>query len=389
VIDARAIEQARWEGVEPSASTYSALMFACVRSNDAAMALKLFDQVLGKGMDCDYKPKQVHAAGFFTLVAEQLDNERLRNDGLNILLAVQAHGIEPPQILQDRLIYAWKRKLPEQVLNHFTKLREKGCRLSSAAYRCILADRIGSTCKSGRTCHVWGDVAIRCDDATCDAEEETSAVEEPDLLHTATARAPLRREALTFVPNSWLDPWQIPSETSMLSSWAQYAPSWYDEFLQTGMPQMGSQCDEHTTVMLKNFPCHFLREDLIKEMDAKGFAGLYNYVYVPGDFHTQTSRGFGFVNFISAKELQCFMLAFNVFRGWLGPSWSACGARRARVQGLDDNVRLYRNSAVMGDEVPERFRPVLFDGTERVPFPEPTEELHKVSGSARINAIYQ
>jgi len=83
------------------------------------------------------------------------------------------------------------------------------------------------------------------------------------------------------------------------------------------------------------------------------------------------------------------MLAFHGFRGWPGPSSKICSVDLARVQGLDDNVRLYRNSAVMGDEVPERFRPVLFDGTERVPFPEPTEELHKVSGSARINAIYQ
>ncbi|CAK0906888.1 unnamed protein product, partial [Prorocentrum cordatum] len=46
--------------------------------------------------------------------------------------------------------------------------------------------------------------------------------------------------------------------------------------------------------------------------------------------------------------------------------------------GLDANVGRYQNSPVMGDEVPERFRPVLFAGTTRVPFPEPTRELPKV-----------
>jgi len=141
---------------------------------------------------------------------------------------------------------------------------------------------------------------------------------------------------------------------------------------------MGSQCDGPTTVILKNLPCLFLREDLIKEMDAKGFAGLYNYVYIPTDFQRELSKGYGFVNFISAEELQRFITAFDGFRRWPLPSAKICSVELARVQGFESNVWMYRNSAIMGDEVPERFRPVLFDGTERVPFPEPTEELPKV-----------
>jgi RNA recognition motif-containing protein len=338
-------------------------------------------------MGCDYDPKAVQKAmrgRFFALVAGQLDHERLRKDGLNILLAVRAHGIQPPHILQNRLIDAWESSLPEQVLSHFTRLRERAARkqdfstLSSAMCRCIMADMIGSTNEAGRTCHVSVDAAISHNGATCDVDEETSAVEETDILHTATERTPLRREASTFVPKSWEYPWQMPPETSMLCNWAPYAPSQYDEFLQMGMQQMGSQCDERTTVMLRNLPGTFLREDLITAMDAKGFAGLYNFVYIPIDFQTERGKGYGFVNFISAEEAQRFMPAFDGFRDWSLPSSKICSVDLARTQGLDANVRMYRHSAVMGDKISERFRPVLFDGTQRVPFPEPTRELEQM-----------
>jgi RNA recognition motif-containing protein len=152
----------------------------------------------------------------------------------------------------------------------------------------------------------------------------------------------------------------------------------YDEFQQMLMQQMGTQRDECTTVILRNLPCAFLREDLIKKMDAKGFAGLYNFVYLPVDFETEMGMGYAFVNMITTEEVKRFMIAFNGFRDW--PCWSSkiCVVDLSRTQGLDANIGRYRDSPVMGDEVPERFRPVLFDGSKRVPFPEPTKELSKV-----------
>jgi len=173
-IDEHVIEQARREGVEPSASVYSALMHACVRLNDADMALKLLDQILDKHMNCDYNPT-VHTEtdarnSFFTYVAGQLNDGRLRKDGLQILGAVGDHGIQPPLILQDRLVCAWDCKVPDQVLNYFKKMRQEGLALSSAACLCIKADRGGYQ-----------------NDPSCDAEEKATAVEEPDVLHTATA----------------------------------------------------------------------------------------------------------------------------------------------------------------------------------------------------------
>lgn len=170
----------------------------------------------------------------------------------------------------------------------------------------------------------------------------------------------------------------MPYLTSMLCSSVPYPAGQYDEFQQIAMQQMGTQCDECTTVMLRNLPCPFLREDLIKVMDAKGFKGLYNFVYLPVDFVSEMGIGYAFVNLVTTEEVKRLMLAFDGFKDWPCRSSKICVADLSVTQGLDANIGRYRNSPVMGDEVPERFRPVLFDGTERVPFPEPTKELPKV-----------
>lgn len=346
VVEARrVIEEARREGLESSESAYPALMLACIRSNDVDMALQLFDQILEKYMSCDYKPTATvpvdTRSRFFSFVAGHLDDKRLRQDGLQILVAVRDHGIQPPHILQNRLVCAWGCKLPDPVLNYFKNMREEGFALSSAACRCLMADMISTTSESEK-------------------------------------RTPLRTEASTFVPNYWEGPWQVPSLTSMLCSPTFYPAGPCDDFQQMVMQQMGARCDECTTVILRNLPCPFLREDLIKEMDAKGFAGLYNFVYLPVDFQTEMGMGYAFVNLLTTEEVRRFMLAFNGFRDWPRASAKICVVDLSRTQGLEANIGRYQNSPVMGDEVPERFQPVLFDGMRRIPFPEPTRELPKV-----------
>jgi hypothetical protein len=221
--------------------------------------------------------------------------------------------------------------------------------------------------------------AVGQNDTTCDAEEEAPAVEAPDALHTATGRSALREEAPTFVPSCL-----APVPPSMLHSGVPYQ----DEFLQMGSKQMcrldaahdefpihqhtGCRPDECTTVMLRNLPCAFLREYLIAQMDEEGFAGLYNLVYMPIDFKTAQGMGYAFVNLVSADVVPRFVLAFDGFRRWPFPSLKVCTVQLSRTQGLDANVQRYRNSLFMGEGVPEQFRPVLFNGTSRIPMPPPT-----------------
>jgi hypothetical protein len=146
-------------------------------------------------------------------------------------------------------------------------------------------------------------------------------------------------------------------------------PGLHDELPKMEMQQMGGPYDECTTMMLRNLPCNFLREDLIRQMNKLGFAGLYNLVYMPIDFKTAVGMGYAFVNLVSTDVVPRFVLALDGFKNWPIKSQKVCTVQLSKTQGLDANVSRYRNSPGMGDNVPERFRPVLFNGTSRIPFP--------------------
>ncbi|CAK0866386.1 unnamed protein product [Prorocentrum cordatum] len=93
------------------------------------------------------------------------------------------------------------------------------------------------------------------------------------------------------------------------------------------------------------------------------------------DFQTEIGLGYAFVNLLTEGHTQRFILDFHGFDEWPFPSAKVCSVELARTQGLITNVERYRNSPVMNPEVPDIFRPVLFDGKKRVPFPEPTRDL--------------
>jgi pentatricopeptide repeat domain-containing protein 1 len=140
--DTQLLSQAKNEGISPDGSTYAKVMDACNRLNNVDVALDLYKQMLEKGVpyDNDHLPMNNHTVSkFFRLVAENLDEKRMRETGLQLLEIIQAHGVVPTNAIQNCLICAWKSKLPDHVLEVFVKLRERGVSLSSTAYRCIMA----------------------------------------------------------------------------------------------------------------------------------------------------------------------------------------------------------------------------------------------------------
>ncbi|CAK0906966.1 unnamed protein product [Prorocentrum cordatum] len=232
-------------------------------------------------------------------------------------------------------------------------------------------------------------------DAACDAEE-ASTDRRPEEIPTATERTPLSREAPTFVPRTFEDPLRMLLDASAWCRQDLYAPRQYGQFPQIAAQQMdphpvgqydlfphiaaqqvdtcdlaqndhfpqiaahqmdpcalgqygqfpqiaaqlmGGPQDECTTVMLRNLPCPFLREDLIKAMDAKGFAGLYNFVYMPIDFQTAMGMGYAFVNLIPGfPQKRCSVSRFPSRDSRIGLSrrrrsvLSLCLGRRAWTQ---------------------------------------------------------
>jgi hypothetical protein len=149
-----------------------------------------------------------------------------------------------------------------------------------------------------------------------------------------------------------------------------------------GVQQVDGQCtgeaqrDTRTTVMLRNLPRDFSRAVLLKLLDDGGFAGKYNFVYMPIDFVRQAGLGYAFINLVSPEVVKEFWEAFDGFSAWPVPCEKVCRVNWSSPhQGYEEHVQRYRNSPLMHEDVPDECRPVLLENGVRVNFPPPTKSL--------------
>eukprot|EP00401_Gymnodinium_catenatum_P014718 CAMPEP_0117480874 /NCGR_PEP_ID=MMETSP0784-20121206/12613_1 /TAXON_ID=39447 /ORGANISM="" /LENGTH=483 /DNA_ID=CAMNT_0005275321 /DNA_START=76 /DNA_END=1527 /DNA_ORIENTATION=+ len=151
-----------------------------------------------------------------------------------------------------------------------------------------------------------------------------------------------------------------------------------------------------TTVMLRNLPNNYSRTMLLAMIDGEGFAGQYDFVYLPMDFNTRACLGYAFVNLTSHTYAQKFWKTFNGYSDWVIPSRKLCGVSWSHPhQGLQANIDRYRNSPVMHEAVPDEYKPVFFVDGVQGPFPLATKKLRvprirnyalPVGGSATFNS---
>lgn len=137
-----------------------------------------------------------------------------------------------------------------------------------------------------------------------------------------------------------------------------------------------SRMSRRTTVMLRNLPYSSTRGALVELLSAEGFAGKFDFVYLPIDWRTHVVLGYAFVNLTSPEEAERFYSHFDGFvprpteggrslsSGWSFP-----------YQGFADNVKRYRDSPLMHELVPDAYRPAIFSNGFRVPFPPPTKKV--------------
>jgi len=129
---------------------------------------------------------------------------------------------------------------------------------------------------------------------------------------------------------------------------------------------------EATTLMLRNIPNNYTRVMVLALLDAEGFAGCYDFFYLPIDFHSRASLGYAFVNLVSAYKVLDFWRNFDGFNGWVVPSRKVCKVGWAGPhQGFQAHVDRYKGSPVMHETVPDDFKPVVFKDGIRVDFPAP------------------
>lgn len=141
------------------------------------------------------------------------------------------------------------------------------------------------------------------------------------------------------------------------------------------MPELADG-KKRTTVMLRNMPNNYSRTMLLELLDTEGFAGQYDFLYLPMDFQSRASLGYAFINFTSSDSAESFWRVFDGYSNWAIPSRKMSGVSWSGPhQGLEAHVERYRNSPVMAESTPDEYKPILFDSGVRIPFPAPTRRI--------------
>lgn len=134
---------------------------------------------------------------------------------------------------------------------------------------------------------------------------------------------------------------------------------------------------EKTTLMFQNIPNKFNQKMLLKEVDARGFKGKYNFFYLPIDFKNRCNMGYAFINFLDVAWAKKFEQELTGVKLSSHSSKKTCAVVPARIQGLENNIAAYRNSPVIGIPV-DSYKPLIFEDGVQVPFPDPEVPLPRV-----------
>ncbi|CAE8739962.1 unnamed protein product, partial [Polarella glacialis] len=123
-------------------------------------------------------------------------------------------------------------------------------------------------------------------------------------------------------------------------------------------------CGRKTTVLLKTLPSSLTAELLLRAIDGH-FSCCYDFFYLPMNFDTWRNEGHAFINFRDALKAAEFKDHFSGFSGWpahaKGQGSEPCSCSWALLQGYEENIREQENSKLLHENIPEDFRPWVFD----------------------------
>jgi len=148
--------------------------------------------------------------------------------------------------------------------------------------------------------------------------------------------------------------------------------------MQKNRPSPAQVEGGRTTIMLRNLPNDYTREMLLDVLDANDFRGHYDFVYLPVDFKRKAGLGYAFVNMATHASADRAFATLHGFTGWQFSSSKVLEVAWGEpLQGLEAHIDRYRNSPVMHVDVPDQFRPLLFQNGVSVPFPLPTKTIQR------------
>jgi len=171
---------------------------------------------------------------------------------------------------------------------------------------------------------------------------------------------------------------KVQSSRARISKKKAFSISMAEKLAEQRHCSMQGAAGEHTTIQFRRLPVSYTRAKLITTLNAEGFRGCFDFVYLPIYFESGANFSYAFVNLVSPAHAERMMSHFEGFSHWIGH----IDAEPCEVvwtgpfQGLMEHVERYRNSPVMHFSVPDEHKPVLFSEQGiRIPFPAPTRVI--------------
>lgn len=121
------------------------------------------------------------------------------------------------------------------------------------------------------------------------------------------------------------------------------------------------------TVMVRNIPNNCSQQRLVREVEDAGFAGTFDFFYVPVDPHRArgANRGYAFINFIDPSTVHNFRLAFEGQQVQGFQTSKVIMITAATLQGYQANYDHFYSKKVK--ELPPDAQPLFLrlDGTDK------------------------
>jgi len=112
-----------------------------------------------------------------------------------------------------------------------------------------------------------------------------------------------------------------------------------------------------TTLMLRNIPNKYTQPTLQQEIDDNGFAGTYDFLYLPFGLQNKSNVGYAFINCHTPEAAQKFRAAFAAYRFKRFRTQKIGSVCDARIQGLQANLQHFAKRKAWND----KNCPLVFD----------------------------
>jgi RNA recognition motif-containing protein len=174
-------------------------------------------------------------------------------------------------------------------------------------------------------------------------------------------------DVTSMPPGTWQGPPQRPSQRNQTKKSRNGTTRLVCDAPPTAELKVCS--DPKTTVVVRKLPTTWTRADVLDLLGARGFQGLFDFVYLPFNFKRACVFGYAVVNFPEPADAERAIAALSgivVDKSRILAEWSES------VQGSGALVEKYRNSALLHKDVEESHRPLLLRHGVPVAFPNPS-----------------